>query len=69
VNKYINSRSVGEEDRIEMVGVPQQEQSKSFSVLKSYLNRKLYLHLITVADMRAVFQDKNQAALSIIEAK
>ncbi len=52
-----------------MVGVPQQEQSKSFSVLKSYLNRKLYLHLITVADMRAVFQDKNQAALSIIEAK
>lgn len=52
-----------------MVAVPKQEQSKSFSILKSYLSRKLYLHFITVAEIRAVFQDQNAAAITIMEAR
>lgn len=52
-----------------MVAVPHNEQSKSFSILKSYLNRKLYLHLFSVAEIRSTFQDQNTAGLKMIEAK
>lgn len=51
LNQQITGQGEGEQDRIDLVGLPAPGDTKNMSIFKSYLSRKLYLHLLRVADL------------------
>lgn len=69
VNSHITGKGEGEEDRIDMVGLPAKGTIKNISIFKSYLNRKLYLHVFWVPDLKNTYEQSNWNYCKIIEAK
>lgn len=69
VNSFINERGVGEEDRTDFLGVPSKGEDKNISIFKSYLNRKLYLFVFVIADIKKSFSESNWNFCKLIETK
>mgnify|MGYP003496665278 CR=1 FL=1 len=69
VNNYITGKGEGEEDRIDMVGLPTSGEVKNISIFKSYLNRKLFLHVFWMADLKSSFVESKWNYCKLIENK
>ena len=52
-----------------MVGLPAKGKIKNLSIFKSYLNRKLELHIFWVSDLKGAFQQSSWTGCKIVEAK
>ena len=68
LNKYMTSRGEGEQDRIDLIGLPEVDAVKSMSIFKSYLSRKVYLHVFWMNDTRSCFGG-NGGTCKLIESR
>ena len=68
MNNYLTSKEQGEEDRVDLVGVPSEGVVKNISVFKSYLNRKLFMYVFRMNDVKICFEG-GWTASKIIESK
>lgn len=57
-NDYLTKRTLGEEDRVDLIGLSSNTE-KGLSIFKSYLTRKIYVHLITINDCKSWFVSQN----------
>ncbi len=65
----MTGKGEGDEDRIDFLGLPVDKTIKNISIFKSYLNRKLYLHVFRIVDLKSCFVDANWSSCRAIETK
>jgi hypothetical protein len=66
MNSFIDERGVGEEDWMDFLGLPTKGEVKNISVFKSFLNRKLYLFIFLVGDVKRAFTESSWNCCKII---
>jgi hypothetical protein len=68
-NAFLTSKTGGDEERVDLVGLANNSAPKGLSLFKSYLNRKIHMSLLFIGDPRPWFAGGNWESGRVVDSR